>query len=307
MPWSNAWRGAAVHGNNRGQSRQEPRHRRRRRRLRGGHSPHRRLRRLSRHQCLVAEHAGFAGPAAPGEPRSVAHAVCLRAREESRRPSAAAGQDCARSTIGRTRRHRVGRSGGRDRRPRSYRTRQWSGRPGSSAAMQGSGRAQRAAALRRLDGSACRHVSFDRGPVAADRRRRCRQCSDAYAENPCGRLSRAAVYGSGLRRSLRLVTEIKRGLAELLRADGFTSIAEAVGAGHGARRRPAPQTAQRGGSAVLIELSAAATAVVAVAPRRVDQLFELALRLADADVQRGSRRASAIRARWSYLAASRRR
>jgi dihydroorotate dehydrogenase len=65
--------------------------------------------------------------------------------------------------------------------------------------------------------------------------------ADAYAKIRAG-ASLVQLYTALTFAGPRLVAEIKRGLAELLRRDGFASIADAVGAGRdGVRRHPEPQ------------------------------------------------------------------
>jgi dihydroorotate dehydrogenase len=55
--------------------------------------------------------------------------------------------------------------------------------------------------------------------------------ADAYAKIRAG-ASAVQLYSALVYRGPALVTEIKRDLGRLLRADGFASIAEAVGADH---------------------------------------------------------------------------
>ena len=63
---------------------------------------------------------------------------------------------------------------------------------------------------------------------------------DAYAKIRAG-ASLVQLYTALVFEGPALVGRIKRGLAELLRRDGFTSIAGAVGADHAATKRPAPR------------------------------------------------------------------
>jgi dihydroorotate dehydrogenase len=57
--------------------------------------------------------------------------------------------------------------------------------------------------------------------------------ADAYAKIRAG-ASLVQLYTALVFEGPALIGRIKRGLAELLRRDGFTSVADAVGADHGA-------------------------------------------------------------------------
>ena len=129
--------------------------------------------------------------------------------------------------------------------------------------------------------------------------------SDAYTKIRAGaclvQLYTALVFAGP-----RLVTGSKQGLAELLRRDGFASIADAVGAANGAR--PADPRGRACGCAVLSLSRVAGAArrlVGSLPPRRAARTRLCVSHMRT--LQRESRRASAISARWSYLAASRRR
>ncbi len=93
----------------------------------------------------------------------------------------------------------------------------------------GGRRALGPAALSSVDGRARRLPARDGRAAAADRRRRRRQRRDAYAKIRAG-ASLVQLYTALVYEGPGVVRRIARELAALLARDGFTRVAEAVGA-----------------------------------------------------------------------------
>ena len=78
----------------------------------------------------------------------------------------------------------------------------------------------------------CRNVPADQGPPAADRLRRRRQRRRRLCQDPRRRLAGAGLFRAGLRRAGPGSSASSASWRQLLRADGFARVADAVGRGH---------------------------------------------------------------------------